>query len=283
MTTGIDCTRVEWELRKLPRPSLAPCAHPMLLLLKLTLVPTLILLVSLAGARWGARVAGLLAGFPIIAGPILLFLTLEHGPAFAAQAALSTLYGLLALIGYCLSFSWLARRWPWWLCLPAGWLVFLALASASQLLPAQLVLAAGLSVLAITLAPALFPRLVSAQAAQPLARTELVWRLVAAATLVLSLTAVADALGESWSGVLTPFPVAGSVLGVFALRAGGAAQATALLRGMTTGLYGLWLFFVVAAIGLAQAEQTHQVLLTFVVALLLAIAVQALLLRYRRH
>ncbi|MFN4290042.1 MAG: hypothetical protein ACK4E7_04085 [Permianibacter sp.] len=103
----------------------------MLLLLKLTLVPTLILLVSLAGARWGARVAGLLAGFPIIVGPILLFLTLAHGPTFAAQAALSTLYGLLALIGYCLSFSWLARRWPWWLCLPAGWLVFLAIASAS--------------------------------------------------------------------------------------------------------------------------------------------------------
>ena len=255
----------------------------MLLLLKLTLVPTLIVLVSLAGARWGARVAGLLAGFPIIAGPILLFLTVQHGPAFAAQAALSTLYGLLALIAYCLSFCWLARHWPWWLCLPVGWLAFLVVASACQLLPPHLPVAAVLSVLAISVASAWFPRLHSQHAAQPLARIELIWRMAAAATLVVSLTALAALLGESWSGVLTPFPVAGSVLGVFALRAGSAAQATALLRGMTTGLYGLWLFFLVAAIGLAQAQQTRHVVLTFVLALLLAIAMQAMLLRYRRH
>lgn len=254
----------------------------MLLLLKLTLVPTLILLVSLAGARWGVRVAGLLAGFPIIAGPILLFLTLEHGPAFAAQAALSTLYGLLALIGYCLSFCWLARYWPWWLCLPAGWLVFVALANLIQFLPQQLPIAASLSLLAIALAPSRFPHPVSERAAQPLARAELFWRMSAAAVLVLTLTALAEALGESWSGVLTLFPVAGSVLGAFALRTGGAAQATTLLRGMVTGLYGLWLFFLIAAIGLVDASP-HRAVATFVLALLAATVVQAGLLRFRRR
>lgn len=251
----------------------------MLLLFKLTLVPCLILLVSLAGVRWGARVAGLLAGFPIIAGPILLFLTLEQGPAFAAQSAVGTLHGLLALISYCLSFAWLARRWPWWLCLPASWLVFLIVASASQLLPANLPLAAGLSLLAISLSARGFPPVTPLSEVRPLGIGELFWRLICAAALVLSVTALATLLGERWAGLLTPFPVAGSVLGVFALRAGGSAQATTLLRGMCTGLYSLWLFFVVAAAGLVSVLWP----LTLAFALTAAVLMQVILLRYRRH
>ncbi|NQD35720.1 hypothetical protein HPT27_01720 [Permianibacter sp. IMCC34836] len=248
----------------------------MLLLLKLTLVPTLILLISLAGARWGSRVAGILAGFPIVAGPILLFLALEQGVAFAAQSAISTLYGLLAISAYCLSFCWLALRLRWWLCLPLAWLVFVAVASLLRLLPISLPLAAMLSVLVITLAPRAFPQLVIDHAPQPVPRSELFWRLGSAAMLVWLLTTVADWLGPGWSGLLTLFPVAGSVLGAFAARGGGAGQATALLRGMITGLYGLWLFFVLAALLLPRLG-----LLSFLPALLAAVAVQAALLRRR--
>jgi hypothetical protein len=54
-----------------------------MLALKLTLVPLLIYLVTLAGRRWGPAVAGWLSAFPIVAGPILFALTLEQGAAFA--------------------------------------------------------------------------------------------------------------------------------------------------------------------------------------------------------
>lgn len=247
----------------------------MLLSLKLTLVPGLILLISLAGARWGARVAGLLAGFPIVAGPILLFFALEQGNVFAARSAVSTLYGLLAISGYCLVFCWLSLRLRWWLCLLLGWLAFVVIAAGLRLLPPSLPLAAVLSVLAISVAPHAFPSLPTEHAPQPVPRHELVWRLGCAALLVLSITAVADWLGASWSGLFTLFPVAGSVLGVFALRAGGAAQATALLRGMITGLYGLWWFFLVAALALPR----WPLLPSFSFALVAAIAMQAVLLR----
>lgn len=246
----------------------------MLLLLKLTLVPSLIVLISLAGARWGARVAGVLAGFPIVAGPILLFLALEQGSTFAAQSAISTLYGLLAISGYCLCFCWLALRLRWWLCLPLGWLAFVLIAALLRQLPASLPLAALLGLLVIGIAPRGFPELRAEQAPQPVPASELFWRLASAAGLVLLITAIADWLGASWSGLLTLFPVAGSVLGAFAARAGGAAQATALLRGMVTGLVGLWAFFVAAAAGLPVFG-----LVAFLPALLLAILVQAALLR----
>jgi len=246
-----------------------------LLLLKLLLVPSLIALISLAGARWGVRIAGVLAGFPIVAGPILLFLALEQGAAFAAQSAIATLYGLLAISSYCLSFCWLARRLRWWLCLALGWLTFLIAAAALRYLPNALPIAAVSSLLILAIAPRLFPVLTAHHAPQPVPRRELMWRMVSAVVLVLLITAIADWLGATWSGLLTLFPVAGSVLGVFALRSGGAAQATALLRGMITGLYGLWAFFVVAA----WLLPTLSVALSFLLALLTAIAVQALLLK----
>ena len=58
-----------------------------MLALKLFLVPACLALLSLAARAWGPRIAGWLAGLPIVAGPILFFLALERGTAFGAQAA----------------------------------------------------------------------------------------------------------------------------------------------------------------------------------------------------
>ena len=52
----------------------------MLLALKLLLVPALLAAISMAGKRWGPGVAGWLAGFPSLTGPILFFLAIERGP-----------------------------------------------------------------------------------------------------------------------------------------------------------------------------------------------------------
>ena len=57
---------------------------PLILLLKLLLVPSLIYAVTLVGRRWGPGVAGWMSAFPIVSGPILLTVTLEQGAAFAA-------------------------------------------------------------------------------------------------------------------------------------------------------------------------------------------------------
>ena len=44
------------------------------LALKLLLAPLLVVASSLAGRRWGPRLAGILVVLPIVAGPILLIL-----------------------------------------------------------------------------------------------------------------------------------------------------------------------------------------------------------------
>ncbi|MGJ9417478.1 hypothetical protein ACHAC9_06855 [Massilia sp. CMS3.1] len=78
--------------------------------LKLFLVPLLILLVTLAGRRWGPAVAGWLSAFPIVAGPILSALTLEQGAAFAARAAEGTLLAVVAILVFSLAYAWASSR-----------------------------------------------------------------------------------------------------------------------------------------------------------------------------
>ncbi|NBU24335.1 MAG: hypothetical protein EBS39_01680 [Gammaproteobacteria bacterium] len=85
----------------------------MIAALKLLLVPTLLAIVTLAGRRWGQRVAGWLGSFPIVAGPILLVLTLENGGAFGAAAAQRALAGVAATTGFFVIYSHLAPRWSW--------------------------------------------------------------------------------------------------------------------------------------------------------------------------
>ena len=54
---------------------------------KLLIVPSMLLLLTLVGRRYGPTLAGLLSALPVFAGPVLFILALEQGNVFAAQAA----------------------------------------------------------------------------------------------------------------------------------------------------------------------------------------------------
>lgn len=96
-----------------------------LLWYKLTLAPALVAIATLLGRRYGQIAAGLVAGLPIVAGPILYFYAAEQGPAFAADAALSTLLGLVSLSLFTVAYAW--RAWSNGTVLSSlilGWLAF---------------------------------------------------------------------------------------------------------------------------------------------------------------
>src|SRR6478752_5729108 len=81
----------------------APTCEPSavtLLAAKILLAPLCVVAVSLAGRRWGVAVAGVLGGLPVVAGPILLVVTLLHGRDFGAEAAAGTLLALAALTAF---------------------------------------------------------------------------------------------------------------------------------------------------------------------------------------
>jgi hypothetical protein len=76
--------------------------HPSVTLIavKVLLAPSFVVGASLTARRFGARVGGLVAGLPVVAGPILLAYALAHGRGFAAGAAAGTLLGLVSLIAF---------------------------------------------------------------------------------------------------------------------------------------------------------------------------------------
>jgi uncharacterized membrane protein (GlpM family) len=98
---------------------------------------------------------------------------------------------------------------------------------------------------------ALLPRLPPGTPA-PRPRRDLLWRMAATAALVLSLTTLAGKLGPTLSGLFTPFPVATTVLVVFAHREGGAAAVTAVYAGFIPSLYSFAAFCAALSFGLGR-------------------------------
>lgn len=221
-----------------------------MLLLKLLTVPGFLWLISLASRRWGPNVAGWLAGFPVVVGPILLFLALEQGQAFATHAALAALSAVLAMIAFSVAYTHAAQRLAWPAALAIATLVWAVLASAIAQVPASLGFSMLCAASALLLAPRLFPR-VGDLAAAPAPRSDkLPYRMLAGASLTLAVTLLASTVGERWSGMLAVFPVLGSVLAVFSHQSHGVAFTTVLLRSLTTGLYSFAAFCLVLALAL---------------------------------
>lgn len=243
----------------------------MIFLLKLLLVPSLIALVTLAGRRWGPQVAGWLSAFPIVAGPILLVMSLEQGPAFAASAAGNTLLAVLAILVFSVAYARCAH-----LGMPRAMAAALfAYGLAVLVLQAvTLPLWAGFAavVIALLVAPRLFgPALAPAAAASPATPVnDLPWRMLAGAVLSLSVTYAAASLGPRLSGLFAMFPVMSTVLVGFSHRASGPGFAVALLRGMVKGYYAFAVFCVLLSLLL----RTQPVGMAFLAATAAALVVQ---------
>jgi hypothetical protein len=218
------------------------------LLIKLTLLPVLIGLVSLAGRRWGPGVTGWLIALPLTSGPVVLFLALEQGPAFAARAAQGTLLGIVSLALYGLVYSLLSRHASWFPCVVVSWTVFLILTFALERISVSLLIAVIAVVATLAAVLWLLPTGLTHVAPKASPAWEIPMRMVAATAVVVTLTAAAHALGPRLSGLLTPFPVAATILGGFTHHFEGPAAAVRLFRGLLAGLFAFAAFFLVIAV-----------------------------------
>ena len=99
-------------------------------------------------------------------------------------------------------------------------------------------------------------------------------RLVATAALVVSLTGVARLLGPSLSGLVTPFPVATTILVVFAHREAGPGGVVAVLDGFIPSLYS----FACFCASLSYALGRWPLPAAFAAALVVSLATQTVVL-----
>jgi len=242
-----------------------------ILALKLALVPALIGAVTLAGRRWGPTVAGWLSAFPIVAGPILFFLALEHGSAFVARAAVGTLSAVIAILVFAITYAWAARRFAWPVCLAAAFTAYFCVIALLSVASASVWIVAPLTYGGLWIAPRCFPPPVPAASMPPSRGNDIYPRMIAGAILVYLVTRYSAALGPQLSGLFAMFPVMASVLVAFSHRHSGAEFAVNLLRGMVLGFYSFATFCLVLALTL----QTLGIALAFVTSLGCAALVQA--------
>ena len=207
--------------------------------------------------RRGRAAAGLLAGLPTVTGPALLWLALDRGAGFAAQAAVGAAAAGLSYALFALVYGRAGRRRG-----PAGALALGAAASVAALpglgsvaldLPTWLLLASlGCAVVRWLLALEL--RAPSAgDVPPPRGRlrgwvvTSLVSGLVSAAA-----TGAAGEVGPFWAGMLTSPPLLAAAVALELHRqAGRVGPAMLFLHGYVTGLIGRGVF--VAVVGLLIA------------------------------
>ena len=219
------------------------------LALKLFLAPSFVIGTSVIVRRHGALVGGLVGGLPVVAGPILIVLAVVHGKHFGGEAGSACLLGMVSLTAFAVVYARLAPYAAWPVALVVGWLVFgvstAALAVATDSPGPLAGLAAGCVAFLIGLA--LLPNAAANDSEAVHPRWDLPMRGIAAAAMVVTITALSASLGSELSGLIAPFPVITSVLAAFTHAQRGPAETALLLRGMLGG------FFVYAALVFAFA------------------------------
>ena len=241
------------------------------LILKLLLVPMLIAGITIAGRHWVPAVAGWLSAFPVVSAPILFFLALEHGAAFAATAAVGTLSAVLAILAFGVSYAWAATRYAWHTCVIIAFVGYSCAIACLNVWTPSLFSAASAVVVALVAAKWLFPVPAQTPGLTSSPANDLVLRMIVGGTLVFLVTYFSSRMGPRLSGVFAMFPVMSSVLVIFSHRHTGASFAIRLLRGMVLGYYAFGCFCFV----LSLALQSMRMGFAFAAALGCAVLVQA--------
>jgi hypothetical protein len=257
--------------------------------LKLVLTPLLIGLVSLAERRWGSGIAGWLTGLPLTSGPISIFLNIQYGNRFAADAAVGTLLGLVALGAFCVTYAATAltcRRWTgpsWAASTGLALTAFVAVTYLMRNMHAGPVAAVIVATVWLAGVGTILHEMVGETVPQPTplahASWEILARMVVATAFVLILTAAASYVGPQLSGLLSPLPIFVGVLAAFAHHTQGVGAALTLLRGVVIGSFAFAGFFLTVALLLSHVGAT----LAYSAAVGSALSINALLLEVARR
>jgi hypothetical protein len=248
-----------------------------ILALKLVLTPTIVVLSTLAGRRFGRVAAGWFVGLPLTSGPIAAFFAVQHGRPFAARAGVGSLGGAIGEVAFCVTYAATARRRDWRASTLAASAAFAATAFLLQLLgpgarAADVVPLAAAAAAALVATIWLVPH-VPARGEETVlpSRWDLPLRAVVATAFLLALTGLATALGPSLAGVIAVYPLYTVVLAAFAHAHAGEAGAVQILRGLVLGLYSFVGFYLTLPLLLMHMG----IAVSFVAAYAVALAIQA--------
>jgi uncharacterized membrane protein (GlpM family) len=209
------------------------------LIIKMTVTAGFVLVATVTAERAGPLVAGLVATLPVGAGPVYVFLALDHDAHFIAASATNSLAINAANMFFALSYAWFAQRRPLGISLGLAFLMWGVSALAVHSIAWSFVGAALVNVVTAVFCVGLSRPLRHVRMPVFHARwTDLALRALLVATLVGVVVTFSFQLGPGGSGILAVFPVVLlSIMFILHNRVGGKASA-AVLANAPLGLVG---------------------------------------------
>jgi len=216
------------------------------LVAKALLSPTLIGFASWIARRWGPEVGGWFAGLPLTSGPIVLILALDRGPEFATEACMGTMQAIGSLAVFALAYAWSATRLGWRASSMIACSIYTLSLWPLQWMPSALAPAFLSVCLILGTSLTCMPPTTTVRTPAVYSRWDIPLRMILAAILTISLTLAAGKLGPRLAGLLTPFPIAATILAAFTHHSNGPDAAIRLLRSLLSGLSSFAVFFLTA-------------------------------------
>ncbi len=218
------------------------------LLVKMLTTAAIVVTASLVAERTGPLIAAMVATLPVSAGPVYVFLAMEHGDAYIAEALLGSMGSNMATTAFSLGYVLAAQRFATGPALALAFAVWAPVLFGLRAL--SLPFAAMLVMIALAF-PVIHRVVTPYLAARPKAAPRLAWyaipvRALFVAILVGTITTISLRIGPQWSGFFATFPVVLSTLVVFVQpRLGGPATAAIIGSGVL-GLMGFGVALAVA-------------------------------------
>ena len=249
-TGSRHAVKTVYQAERMPSRSSVHAVSLSLFLFKAAIPAVLVAVMSLAARRWGATVGGLIMGLPWMSGPVLLFLALDKGEAFAVGATIGIEIGVISIAAYVLAYAAASRIGPWPLALAVSALGFAATALITSPWPLELWQAAIAAVTTLLGALLFLPKPRSVPQPARLPSWDIPARMATTFALVAIILASADRFGPRLSGIIATFPVILVVVGCFTHHQSGRDAVLRVLRGVSLSLIGFCLFFLVVGYAL---------------------------------
>ena len=216
------------------------------LIVKMAVTAAFLLAATVTAERAGPLVGGLVATLPISAGPVYVFLALDHDAHFIAQSALGSLVTNSFNVVFALTYALLAQKRGLIVSLGAAFAVWAALIWSGGFIAWTLPAAILLNV--VVLAGAFWLSAPLRHAPMPRVRTrwyDLVLRAAMVALLVGTVVTLSFRIGPTASGNLAVFPIVlTSIMIILHRRVGGPATA-AVMANAIIGLGGFAIAVIV--------------------------------------
>lgn len=246
------------------------------------MMPLVIGGVTIASKKWGNLVGGMIASMPWIAGPIMLFFTIEQGVDFAINSVKGIMIGVVGVLAFCFAYIYSAIKYKWYVSLFfayfafVGTTVLLKTCESFWGVDAWFVIAVVLSLIGIKV----FPQLETQANSGQTLKFDIYLRMIIITVFVALITYLAKILGPTWSGILTPFPIITAILAAFTHYTQGAYGTSIILRGILTGFIGFATFLFLQAKLLPHYPIAIAFTIGFVANIVLNLAMRSLAKRF---